>query len=71
MDNQRGIADPLGMAGVRLEVKVHIVTGAVTSAQNIVRSCHRSELEVSDIALESLASAKAVLTEDLVDADGD
>ena len=52
------------MAGVRLEVKVHIVTGAVTSAQNIVRSCHRSQLEVSDIALESLASAKAVLTEE-------
>ena len=64
VDNQRGIADPLGMAGVRLEVKVHIVTGAVTSAQNIVRTCHRSELEVSDIALESLASAKAVLTEE-------
>ena len=64
VDNQRGIADPLGMAGVRLEVKVHIVTGAVTSAQNIVRSCHRSQLEVSDIALESLASAKAVLTEE-------
>lgn len=52
------------MAGVRLEVKVHIVTGAVSSAQNIVRSCHRSQLEVSDIALESLASAKAVLTEE-------
>ena len=64
VDNQRGIADPLGMAGVRLEVKVHIVTGAVSSAQNIVRSCHRSQLEVSDIALESLASAKAVLTEE-------
>ena len=64
VDNQRGIADPLGMAGVRLEVKVHIVTGAVSSAQNIVRSCHRSQLEVADIALESLASAKAVLTEE-------
>ena len=64
VDNQRGIADPLGMAGVRLEVKVHIVTGAVSSAQNIVRSCHRSQSEVSDIALESLASAKAVLTEE-------
>ena len=64
VDNQRGIADPLGMAGVRLEVKVHIVTGAVSSAQNIVRSCHRGQLEVSDIALESLASAKAVLTEE-------
>ncbi len=62
IDDQRGIADPLGMAGVRLEVKVHIVTGAVSSAQNIVRSCHRSNLEVADIALESLASAQAVLT---------
>ena len=64
VDNQRGITDPLGMAGVRLEVKVHIVTGAVSSAQNIVRSCKRSHLEVSDIALEALASAKAVLTEE-------
>ncbi|MDR1776218.1 MAG: cell division protein FtsA [Desulfovibrio sp.] len=62
VDAQRGIADPLGMAGVRLEVKVHIVTGAVSSAQNIVRSCRRAGLEVADIALESLASAKAVLT---------
>jgi len=64
VDDQRGILHPLGMAGVRLEVKVHIVTGAVTSAQNIVRSCHRSGLDVSDIVLESLASAKAVLTEE-------
>ncbi|MFW5733622.1 MAG: cell division protein FtsA [Oceanidesulfovibrio sp.] len=64
VDDQRGIADPQGMAGVRLEVKVHIVTGAVTSAQNIVRSCHRSGLDVADIVLESLASSKAVLTEE-------
>ncbi|MDR3357816.1 MAG: cell division protein FtsA [Desulfovibrio sp.] len=64
VDKQRGIADPLGMAGVRLEVKVHIVTGAVSSAQNIIRSCRRGGLEVADIALESLASAKAVLTEE-------
>lgn len=64
VDDQRGIADPLGMAGVRLEVKVHIVTGAVTSAQNIVRSCHRAELDVSGVVLESLASAKAVLTDE-------
>ena len=62
VDDQEGILHPLGMAGVRLEVKVHIVTGSVSSAQNIVRSCHRSGLDVSDIALESLASAKAVLT---------
>ncbi|WP_027184278.1 cell division protein FtsA [Desulfovibrio inopinatus] len=64
VDDQRGIADPLGMAGVRLEVKVHIVTGAVTSAQNIVRSCHRAGLDVSDIVLEALASSKAILTEE-------
>lgn len=64
VDNQRGIVDPLGMAGVRLEVKVHIVTGAVSSAQNIVRACNRSRLEVADLALESLASAKAVLTQE-------
>lgn len=64
VDDQRGIIDPLGMAGVRLEVKVHIVTGAVTSAQNIVRSCHKSGLDVSDIVLEALASSKAVLTEE-------
>ncbi|MBG0775078.1 MAG: cell division protein FtsA [Desulfovibrionaceae bacterium] len=64
VDDQRGIVDPLGMAGVRLEVKVHIVTGAVTSAQNIVRSAHRSGLDVSDIVLEAVASAKSVLTEE-------
>lgn len=64
VDDQRGIAEPLGMAGVRLEVKVHIVTGAVTSVQNIIRSCHRSELQVADTVLESLASSKAVLTEE-------
>src|SRR6056297_1084346 len=64
VDDQRGISAPLGMAGVRLEVKVHIVTGAVSSAQNIVRSCHRSGLDVSDIVLESLGSAKAALTEE-------
>ncbi|MBQ4133442.1 MAG: cell division protein FtsA [Desulfovibrionaceae bacterium] len=64
VDDQRGILDPLGMAAVRLEVKVHIVTGAVTSAQNIVRSCHRAGLDVADIVLEPLASARAVLTDE-------
>ena len=52
------------MDAVRLEVKVHIVTGAVTSAQNIVRACHRADLDVAGIVLEPLASAKAVLTEE-------
>ncbi|MDL2314387.1 cell division protein FtsA [Desulfovibrio sp. OttesenSCG-928-C14] len=64
IDDQRSISDPIGMAGVRLEVRVHIVTGAVASAQNIVRCCHRSGLDVADIVLESLASAKAVLTDE-------
>ena len=64
VDEQHGIVDPLGMSGVRLEVHVHIVTGAVTSAQNLVRSCLRAGLNVSDIVLESLASAKAVLTQE-------
>ncbi|MCR4667015.1 MAG: cell division protein FtsA [Desulfovibrio sp.] len=62
VDNQRGILDPLGMAGVRLEVRVHIVTGATTSAKNIYRSCNRSDLDVDGISLECLASAKAVLS---------
>ena len=55
MDNQRGIVDPIGMAGVRLEVNVHIVTAAVSSAQNLVRSSNRAGLHVEDIVLESLA----------------
>ncbi|RLB71374.1 MAG: cell division protein FtsA [Deltaproteobacteria bacterium] len=62
IDDQDGIRDPVGMSGVRLEVKVHIVTAAVASAQNIVRSCNRAGLEVEDIALQQLASSAAVLT---------
>ncbi|MCE5270503.1 cell division protein FtsA [bacterium] len=64
VDDQRGIRDPVGMSGVRLEVEVHIVTGAVTSAQNIVKSIHRAGFEVYDLVLEPLASSYAVLTED-------
>jgi len=62
LDDQDGIKDPVGMSGVRLEVKVHIVTAAVASAQNIVRSCNRAGLEVHDIALQQIASSAAVLT---------
>ena len=62
IDDQDGIKEPLGMSGVRLEAKVHIVTGAVTSAQNIIKCCNRTGLNVADIALEPLASADAVLT---------
>jgi len=64
VDDQDGIKDPIGMAGVRLEAEVHIVTGAVTSAQNIVRSVNRAGFEVDDIVLEPLASSFSVLTED-------
>ena len=62
IDNQDGIKEPLGMSGVRLEAKVHMVTGAVTSAQNIIKCCNRTGLNVADIVLEPLASAEAVLT---------
>lgn len=64
IDNQDGIKEPLGMSGVRLEAEVHIVTGAVTSVQNIIKSCHRADLEVLDIVLEPLASGEAVLTQE-------
>ena len=62
IDDQDGIKEPLGMSGVRLEAEVHIVTGAVTSAQNIIKSCNRAGLDVLDIVLEPLASSHAVLT---------
>ncbi|MCH7768813.1 MAG: cell division protein FtsA [Nitrospinae bacterium] len=64
IDDQDGIREPLGMSGVRLEGKVHIVTAAVTSAQNIVKSVKKAQLRVNDIILEQLASAEAVLTPD-------
>ncbi|MGQ9859080.1 MAG: cell division protein FtsA [Thermodesulfobacteriota bacterium] len=64
VDDQDGIMDPLGMSGVRLEAKVHIVTGAVTSAQNIIRSANRAGLDVLDIALQQLASSEATLASD-------
>ena len=64
VDDQCEIANPVGMSGVRLEANVHIVTGAVTSAQNIVRSCAKSGLDVDEIVLESLASSKSILTDE-------
>lgn len=64
VDDQIGIQDPVGMAGIRLEAKIHIVTGAVTSAHNIVKCANRAGLDVCDIVLESLASGEAVLTEE-------
>jgi cell division protein FtsA len=62
VDDQDGIRNPVGMLGVRLEGKVHIVTGAVTSAQNVVRCANRAGLNVNDIVLEQLGSGEAVLT---------
>lgn len=64
VDGQDGVKEPIGMSGVRLEVKVHIVTGAVTAAQNIVKCVRRCGLEVDDLILQPLASSLAVLTED-------
>ncbi len=64
IDGQEDVREPLGMSGVRLEVKVHIVTGAVSAAQNIVKCVRRCGLEVRDLILQPLASALAVLSED-------
>src|SRR6266508_1475008 len=64
VDGGDGVREPIGMSGVRLEVEVHIVTGAVTSVQNVVRSVNRAGLTVQDIVLEPLASAEAVLYDD-------
>jgi len=64
IDRQEGIKEPIGMSGIRLEARVHIVTGAVSAAQNIVKCIRRCGLEVEDIILEQLASCSAVLSED-------
>ena len=64
VDDQKGIKDPSGMAGVRLEVDVHIVTGAVSSAQNLIKAIQKAGYQVRDLVLEPLASAHGVLTED-------
>lgn len=64
IDNQEGIREPVGMSGVRLEAKVHLVTGAVSAAQNIIKCIRLCGLEVDDMTLEQLASSEAVLTED-------
>ncbi|MCA9553522.1 MAG: cell division protein FtsA [Myxococcales bacterium] len=64
IDDQDGIKEPEGMHGVRLEAKVHIVTAAATSAQNIIKCANRTGLDVQSIVLQQLASAEAVLTED-------
>ena len=64
IDGQEGIKKPLGMSGLRLEVEIHIVTGAVSAVQNILKCIHRCGLEVNDMILQPLASSKAVLADD-------
>ncbi len=64
LDDQHDIREPLGMSGMRLEVKVHIVSGAIAAAQNIVKCIKRCGLEVSELVLQPLASSEAVLTKD-------
>lgn len=64
VNDQEGVRDPIGMSGIRLESRVHIVTGAVSSAQNIVKCTNQAGIHVSDIVLEPLASAEAVLSSD-------
>jgi len=64
VDDQNGIRNPVGMSGVRLEAKVHIVTGAVTSIENVVKSVVRVGLDINDIVLEQLAASEAVLGDD-------
>jgi cell division protein FtsA len=64
IDEQEGIREPIGMSGVRMEAKVHLVTGAVSAAQNIIKCIERCGLETDDVVLEQLASSYSVLTED-------
>jgi len=64
VDDQEGIQDPLGMSGVRLEAKVHIITGATSAVQNIVKCCEKAGLHVHDVVLESIASSESVLDAD-------
>jgi cell division protein FtsA len=64
VDDMESIQNPVGMTAIRLEAKIHIITGAVSSARNIVKCCNKAGLEVCDLALESLASGEAVLTDE-------
>jgi len=64
VDDQEGIQEPVGMSGVRLEAKVHIVTGATSAIQNIIKCCSRAGLQVQEVIMESLASSESVLDPD-------
>ncbi len=64
IDNQEGVREPIGMSGVRLEVKIHVITAAVFAVQNIIKCVRRCGLEINDVVLEQVASSEAVLSED-------
>lgn len=64
IDRQDGIREPVGMSGVRLETRVHVITGAVSSAQNIIKCCNRCDLDVAAMVLEQIASSESVLSQD-------
>jgi len=64
VDGQSGIKDPVGIYGMKLETKVHIVTGQITAAQNLVKCVHNAGMDVSDMVLEQIASSEAVLSND-------
>jgi cell division protein FtsA len=64
IDNEQGIKDPIGMAGVRLEANFHIITGQIAAAKNIFKCVHKAGLEVDDLILEPLASSEAVLSDE-------
>ena len=64
VDDQDGVKEPIGMSGVRLEAKVHVVTAAITSVQNIIKSINRVGLDVNDVILEQMASSETVLSQD-------
>lgn len=64
IDNQEGVKEPIGMSGVRLDTRVHIITGALTAIQNIQKCIQRCGLEIEDMVLQPMASAQAILTED-------
>jgi len=64
IDEQDGIREPVGMSGIRLEARIHMITGAVSSAQNLIKCCNRCELDVADMVLEQVASSEAVLSQD-------
>src|SRR5258708_12062909 len=67
VDGQEGVRDAVGMSGARLEVETHIISGATTAVQNVVKSVHSAGFNVEDLVIQSLASAEAVLNDNEID----